>query len=349
MVENLKVVASQQQKEREFNSKIASAMMYPIFVFSLTLIVGLGVAWFILPRLATVFAQMRIELPLLTRWLIALGTLLGQYGLIVIPAVLVVLSLIVYFVFFFPKTQFIGQSLLFLFPPLAQLLMGLELSRFGYLLGNLLEAGLPILDSLDSLAGSTTLNRYKKFYLFLHDRMAEGNSFGKSFEMYKGSYDLIPSSIQQLIIVGEQSGNLATTLQKIGSLYEDKTDVTTKNISVLLEPILLVIVWLGVVGVAVAVILPLYGLIGNLNNVTSAPPAPVETISVSPSPLPTVNRLKITDTGIGYLNIRKSPIKTSEIVGRAIPGEIFTYSQSQDNWYKIDSGWVSGSYVEILK
>ena len=235
LVENLKVIANQQQKEREFNSKIASAMMYPIFVFSLTLIVGLGVAWFILPRLATVFAQMRIELPLLTRWLIAIGTFLGQYGLIVIPAVLVVLSLIVYFVFFFSKTKFIGQELLFLFPPLAQLLMGLELSRFGYLLGNLLEAGLPILDSLDSLAGSTTLNRYKKFYLFLHDRMAEGNSFGKSFEMYSGAQNLIPSSVQQLIIVGEQSGNLATTLQKIGSLYEDKTDITTKNISVLLD------------------------------------------------------------------------------------------------------------------
>ncbi len=109
------------------------------------------------------------------------------------------------------------------------------------------------------------------------------------------------------------------------------------------------IVWLGVVGVAVAVILPLYGLIGNLNNVTSTPPVPVETVVSSPTPVPTKTQLKITDTGIGYLNIRKLPLRTSEIVGRAVPGEVFTYSETQDNWYKIELGWVSGSYVEILK
>ncbi len=59
LAENLKVVAKQQQKDKEFRSKTASAMMYPLFVFSLTIIVGLGIAWFILPRLATVFAQLK--------------------------------------------------------------------------------------------------------------------------------------------------------------------------------------------------------------------------------------------------------------------------------------------------
>ena len=102
-----------------------------------------------------------------------------------------------------------------------------------------------------------------KIYIFIYlKRIKEGNSFQKSFESYKNVRGLIPVPIQQLVITGEQSGNLAATLIKIGTMYERKTEDTAKNISVLLEPILLVIVWLGVVAVAMAVILPLYSLLG---------------------------------------------------------------------------------------
>lgn len=263
--ENLKVVAIQEQKEKEFRGKITSAMMYPLFVFSLTIIVGLGIAWFILPRLATVFASLHAKLPLITVWLMAVGTFLGQYGIYVIPAFLIVSLLLLYFVFIFKKTNFLGQASLFYIPAISGLLREVELSRFGSILGNLLQAGLPVLDALESLANSTTLYRYKKFYLHLFEKVKEGNSFQKSFEQYTAINNLIPVSIQQLIITSEQSGNLDTALIKIGAIYEMKTEDTAKNISVLLEPILLVIVWLGVVGVAIAVILPLYSLIGSLN------------------------------------------------------------------------------------
>ncbi|HLD81814.1 MAG TPA: type II secretion system F family protein, partial [Patescibacteria group bacterium] len=76
----------------------------------------------------------------------------------------------------------------------------------------------------------------------------------------------IPISIQHLIAAGEQSGNLSQTLKHTGQQYEEKIELTTKNLTVLLEPLLLVIVWLGVVAVALAVILPIYSLIGGLNS-----------------------------------------------------------------------------------
>ena len=75
----------------------------------------------------------------------------------------------------------------------------------------------------------------------------------------------MPTPIQQLIIVGEKSGNLPETLLAISQSFEAKTELTTKNLTVILEPILLVIVWLGVVAVALAVILPIYSLIGSFN------------------------------------------------------------------------------------
>lgn len=263
--QNLKIVAAGEQKDREFRSKTISAMLYPVFVFSLTIVVGLGISWFILPRLATVFAQLKIELPLITQVLIGFGTFLDHYGIIVIPLTLSIGLLTLFFVFFYSKTNFLGQIILFSIPPISRLFTELELSRFGSLLGNLLQAGLPILDSLESIRESSTFYRYQKFYSFLYEKVKEGNSFSKSFELYHRINALIPVPIQQLIITGEHSGNLPETFIKIGELYEGKTETTAKNITILLEPLLLVIVWLGVVAVAMAVILPLYSLIGNLN------------------------------------------------------------------------------------
>ncbi len=263
--DNLKLVAVQEEKDRIFRSKIKSAMMYPVFVLSLTVIVGVAVAWFILPRLAMVFSQLRIELPLLTKWLIIAGGFLGEYGVIVLPIFFLVLGLVVFFVFYFSKTKFIGQGILFVIPGIKKLFQEVELARFGYLLGTLLEAGVPITQALDSLYRATLFPRYKKLYIHLRDSIQEGNSFQKSFSSYKRSATLIPMTIQRLIITGEQSGNLSETLLKISTTFEGRTENTTKNVTVILEPILLVIVWLGVVAVALAVILPIYNLIGGLN------------------------------------------------------------------------------------
>ena len=356
--ENLKVVAIQEQKERQFRSKISSAMMYPGFVFTLTIAVGLGIAWFILPRLASVFASLHAKLPLITIWLIAFGSFLGKYGIYVIPAFIIVSLLLLFFIFIFKKTNFLGQAILFHLPGISGLLQEVELARFGSLLGNLLAAGLPVLDSLQSLAESSTLYRYKNLYLHLYEKVKEGNSFQKSFELYKNIRTLIPVPVQQLVITSEQSGNLASTFMNIGTMYETKTEDTAKNISVLLEPILLVIVWLGVVAVAIAVILPLYSLLGSLNSTGSVPPpvvqqTPATIASPSATPIPLKQTVKVLETGIRYLNIRKEPAVTADIVGKAKPADTLPYVKKEGQWYQVrvndGTGWVFGDYVEEIK
>jgi type IV pilus assembly protein PilC len=265
LVENLNVVAIEQEKDRIFKSKMRSAMMYPIFVLSLTVIVGVGISWFILPKLATVFDQLRVELPMITKILIAVGVFLNRYGQYVVPAALIFFLLLFYFVFYFPKTKFIGQAILLVLPGVKKLLKEVELSRLGYLLGSLLNAGLPITQALGSLTNASDIVRYQRLYRHLSDSVTDGDSLQKSFNTYKKTNKLIPSSLQQLIVAGEQSGALAPTLLRIGASFEAKADTTTKNLAIILEPIMLVIVALGVVSVAMAVILPIYNLIGNFN------------------------------------------------------------------------------------
>lgn len=263
--ESLSVIVVQQEKNRAFRSKIRSAMMYPVFVLILALVVGIGIAWFILPRLANVFSQLNLALPLVTRILMDMGRYLGEHGQTVVPIFIAGMLILFYFIFVFKYTKIIGQKLLFIFPGVKNLIKEVEIARLGYIMGTLLRSGLPIIEALDSLSESTPLYDYRRIYVKFRNNINEGHSFHECFAMFPRFKKFIPIPIQGLIIAGERSGKLAETFLNISSTYEGKTELTTKNLSVILEPILLVIVWLGVVAVALAVILPIYGLVGGLN------------------------------------------------------------------------------------
>lgn len=262
--ENLQVIVAQQERDRLFRSRVRSAALYPIFVLCFAVVAGSGIGWFILPRLAILYTSLRLQLPIFTQILIGIGKFLGVYGAIAVPLFLVVAGTIIYFSFFFSKTKFIGQAALLRLPGVGRLIREVELARMGYVLGTLLAAGLPIVASLNSLADAAGYHVYRKLYLYLRDHIEGGDSFKKCFSEYPGMRRLMPLPVRQLIISGEQSGHLAATLIKIGEIYEGKMELTSKNLATILEPLLLIIVWAVVLLIALAVVLPLYTLIGNI-------------------------------------------------------------------------------------
>lgn len=384
LTENLNVIANQQQKDRSFRSKVLSAMLYPVLVMGMTVVVGLGIAWFILPRLASVFSSMKMQLPWITKAIIWLGKFLSVWGLIAVPAIIILLGVIFYFIFIYSKTKHIGQAILFAIPGIKDVLLQVEITRFGYVLGTLLDAGIPIATALGSLKESTTTYIYKNIYTYFTKAIEEGNSFQKCFQSYPKVEKYIPTPVQQMIISAEQSGTLGITLKKIGEIYEEKTDFSTKNLATIIEPILLFIVWGAVLIVALAVIIPIYGLVGGMNQAskntqtasgttsteTSATQSllpeetpsieptittqPTETPTIQPTEAPTVKKVKILSTETGYLNVRSEPSTSGTIVGTVNPGDEFEYEEIQNDWYKIKinpslSGWVSGEYVEQIQ
>jgi len=266
--DNLSVIVSQMQKDRTLRSRVYSAMAYPAFVFGLTVIVGVGIAWFVLPNLAQVFARLNIKLPLTTQLLIAVGGFLGTYGWIAVPSFIGAIVAVGILFATFPPMKRLGQTIAFAIPGIHTIIEEVELTRFGFIVGTLLGAGLPFPQALDLLSESTGLYRYKRFYRTLRDRVEEGNTLTQSIASYPGHDALIPIPFQQLISASESSGKLSATLLHIGELSEVKTDIAAKNLSVMLEPVLLVIVWFGVLWVAVSVILPIYSLIGGMNSAT---------------------------------------------------------------------------------
>lgn len=376
---NLKVIAIQGEKDKEFRSKLHSAMMYPTFVFGLTMIIGVVVAWFILPRLSSVFSSMKMELPMITRVLIAIGTFLEANGAIFIPLFVSSIFLLVFILFYFPKTKFIGQEILFHIPGTRKLIQQIELSRFGYMLGTLMEAGITVNEAMHSLIEASTFAPYKNFYEYLLTSVEDGNSFQKSFSSYSLLSKIFPPSVQQMVVNGEQSGFLTKVLKKIGTIYEKKIESTTKNLTVILEPVLLVIVWLGVVAVAMAVILPIYSLVGGFGEASEAKQAPrpapaivatiVENETATSSEeiiklleekseeslleVETKTTLEISAAVSGALNVRTDSSGAGEVISTVRAGEVYEYTEKNNGWHKIilpdgGDGWVFSSFVNEL-
>ena len=262
--EHLNLVTIQQHKDKVLAGRLKSALIYPGIVTFLAIVVGLGSAWFVLPKITTIFTETNMELPFATKILVWLGDFLSNYGSFVVPLAIAFLVASIYFIFFFKKTRFIGDAFLFFIPGVQKLIQGVELARFGYVFGALLQAGINVHDALDSLIFGTNYRFYKNFYKYLQDSIDEGKSFETSFKEYKNADKYIPAPIQQLIISAERSGRLPETLIKIGLIYEEKTEAMSRDLSTMLEPVILIIVGLLVSFIVFAIIGPIYDLSGQI-------------------------------------------------------------------------------------
>lgn len=265
LTENLKVLVAQRQKEREFYGKIRSAMIYPSFVLGLAIIVALGTSWFVLPKISQVFDSLKVDLPIVTLLLIKFGNFMSSYGRIFVPIVLIVMVFSFFFLFLFKRTKFLGQAILLRVPGINKIIKQAEVARGTYILGTLLESGLPIVEAMDSLIQSSEVVAYRHFYEKLRAGLEEGKSFKEIFSKQHNSNRFWSPAIKQLIMAAETSGSLPGILIKTSAAYESKVEGTSKNLAVLIEPILLILVGLGVLAVAIAIFLPVYSLVGSFN------------------------------------------------------------------------------------
>lgn len=360
--ENLKILVLQEQKARTFRQKIRSAMMYPVLLLLFTVLVGVLISWVILPKLSTVFGHLNIELPLLSKILIHFGVFLSNYGWIIIPSFLILFVSTLYGIFIRPQTKHIGQKILFQIPAIRTLGTNTELALMGFIAGTLLKAGVGITETLHSLKDSTDIIRYKGFYTHLIQQIEDGNGFEEGFLSFSKNQTYIPAPIQEMIITAERSGSLADTFLKIGENFEEKVETSTKNLSVLLEPILLVIVWLGVVGVALSVILPIYSLIGNLDMAnTPTTQAQIQRNTINIQANTHLNNPEIQESphivlkpGFDDIPAKSLASDFAKTLTHLKPNTGYTYIKTSSGWHQIQlndgsNGWVKDNFVHIKK
>lgn len=263
LAKNMQYLAAQETKDHELVQKVKMAMIYPSIVLTIMFIIVMGLGMFVLPNLIGVLTSLNVPLPFITRMVIAFSDAFSKHGLIILPGSIGGIIVFIILAKYTPLKVAV-QWVTFRIPGIGSLLRSATIARFGVILGGLLQAGVPVVDSVQSLVEVTPILVYKHFYEKLRDHITIGDSFAKSFATIKGSQKVLPVSVQQLVITGEKSGALAVIMLKIADIYDKKASETAQKLPVILEPILLLIIGSLVGTIAFAIIVPIYSIVGSV-------------------------------------------------------------------------------------
>lgn len=244
------------EKEHQFRGKIKGAMIYPIFIIFVFIAVVSVIMVFVIPQLAEVLKEAGRELPLLTRAVIGTSEFLRNYGIIVI----LVFLFLVFIIYRLTKTEigkeFLGRYLLKM-PLIGSFLKKLYLARFALNLSTLISGGLPIAQALQ-ISGEVVGNEvYQEIIAETKDEVKKGETISSVLEKYP---EFIFPLFYQMIVVGEKTGTLDSSLMNVVDFYQLDVDRTLDSLVKLLEPICIILLGGLVAGLMASVLMPLYSI-----------------------------------------------------------------------------------------
>lgn len=246
------------KREAEFNDKIKSALIYPVFILIVFAIVLILVLFLVVPKIATVFSRLRVDLPLPTRILIFLSNTLINYGLFVL---LGLAALIVGGIFLFRAKRSVFLNILFSLPIISKLVREIDLTSFSRSLYLLLNSGIPIVSALELTQDVVVKKDMAEVIGRAQGMVQAGRPLSEAFA---DSEKQIPSIMVKLIEAGERSGSLDKSMKEIQEHFDYEVTGTLKTVTALIEPVMLVVVGIVVGGMMMSIIAPIYGLISQI-------------------------------------------------------------------------------------
>lgn len=247
-------MAEGMEKDREFQAKIKGAMIYPIVVLSMMVVVIIIMMVFVIPKLVSLYTQSSIDLPLPTKILIGTSNLFIHFwwlGLLILIAGGISL-------YRWNKTpagnMFLGKLILKT-PLIGRIATNVALTNFSRTFGLLTSAGIPLLESIGIVSDLTDNPVFKKVL----DDAYEGVEKGLPFSDVLVS-DVFPKIVGQMIRVGEETGKVDEIFFKLADFFESESDHLVKNLTVAIEPIVLIVLGVGVGFLVISIILPIYKL-----------------------------------------------------------------------------------------
>jgi type IV pilus assembly protein PilC len=248
-------LADQLEKEYELKNKVKSAMTYPIFVLSALGIVGMLMFKFVLPNLTAVLEEQGGELPAVSVALIAFTKFFDKYWWVVIMLVsLLILS--VRYLISTSSGKYHWDKLKIQLPILGDIFQKIYLARFSRNLSTLVLGGTPIIKAMQIVADVISNVIYKEIILLAVKKIQSGKSVSESITGYKE----FPKIVVQMVKVGEQTAQLDDILAKIAVFYEKEVDNKVGTLTTLLEPLIMIVLGVGVGVMVAGILLPIYNL-----------------------------------------------------------------------------------------
>lgn len=253
-------LADHEEKEYKLSSSIKSAVAYPVFIVCAMILTASILMVLVIPKLESVFLESGVSLPLSTRVLIGTANILSSYWYLII----IVIIATVIFVRYYLKTDagsLVFGRILISVPVLKDLFINIYMSRFARTLGMLVGAGVPIIQAVQ--ISSEVINNlvYKNILLKVSADIERGIPISQPLEKSPE----FPPIVSQMIAVGEQTGKLDNILISLTSFFEEETSKRVSIVTSLLEPILLVIVGVGVGVIVFSIIVPIYQISGSVS------------------------------------------------------------------------------------
>jgi type IV pilus assembly protein PilC len=252
------------EKDVELRRKVKSAMTYPVLVLIMaTGIVGFLVAWFI-PRWMDILVDLGLkkdDLPAPTKFLVDVSFVVQYYWWMVIIAIVI----LVFAYRLFVSTRFgrrVADRVRLKLPVFGKLHHKICMARFSRTMGTLLTSGVPILQAMETVAGTVGNSIMSDALLEARARIREGDRIGAPLEESR----LFPPMVVHMIGVGEESGSLDFMLQKIADFYEDEVEATLASLTAAIEPIMIVGLGFIVGFIVISMFLPLVDVISKLSS-----------------------------------------------------------------------------------
>ena len=249
------------EKSHSLNKKIHGALIYPGVILSAMVVIGVLMFAFVVPTLANTFKELGVTLPLSTRIIIAFGNFFSDNLILtfvfLIMGVLGLVSL--------ARAKFTTRYVDFLIvrlPLIGTLVKELNTARTTRTMSSLLLSGVSITRAVEITQDVVQNMYYKKVLNQAKLFIERGAPFSEAF---RANPDLFPVMMSEMIQVGEETGKLSDMLLQVALFYEEEIENKTKNLSIIIEPILMVLIGAGVGFFAISMISPLYSILGNIN------------------------------------------------------------------------------------
>ena len=254
--EALQTLSNQMEKSSSLKKKIKGAMIYPAIVMIAMSIIGILMMIYVMPSITGTFKSMEIDLPATTKAIIAASDFMVNNTLLFLGSVFLFIVSIVYGL----RTKYgkIGFSWVIVrLPVIGNIAKEANAARTARTLSSLLSAGVDVLRALSITEEVMQNHFYKKVIAEAAVKVEKGSPMS---EVFIENTKLYPVLVGEMISVGEETGQISDMLEQMAIFYEGEVEHKTKDLSTIIEPILMLVIGGGVGFFALAMIAPIYGI-----------------------------------------------------------------------------------------
>ncbi len=256
----LKTLALQMEKENDLKSKIKGALIYPAVIVSTMIGVGVLMLVLVVPQLSQTFKELGVQLPLTTRIIIGLADFLTKKWYLAI----IILFGLAFLVLLALKNKTnaakkIIDSLVLKIPVISPIIKNTNSAYTVRTLSSLISAGIHLPKALEITADTLGNIHYQQSLRQAMEKVSKGQKLSEALQNFQEIYS---QTLLQMVSVGEETGETSNILQKLADFYEDEVAKTTKNLTSIIEPVLMVIIGTVIGFFAISMIQPMYSMLG---------------------------------------------------------------------------------------